>query len=82
METTVGRVIFNEVIPPELGYINQVAEKKVLVKIVDDCYRKLGFSKTTKLLDGIKKLGFSFATKAGITIGMQDITIPLRKEKF
>jgi len=79
METTVGRVIFNEVIPPELGYINQVAEKKVLVKIVDDCYRKLGFSKTTKLLDGIKKLGFSFATKAGITIGMQDITIPPEK---
>ena len=76
LETTVGRVIFNEVIPPELGYINQVAEKKVLGKIVDDCYRKLGFSKTTKLLDGIKKLGFSFATRAGITIGMQDITIP------
>ncbi len=80
IETTVGRVIFNEVIPPELGYINKIAEKKVLGKIVDDCYRKLGYSKTTQLLDGIKKLGFSFATRAGITIGMQDITIPAEKK--
>ena len=81
-ETTVGRVIFNEVIPRELGFINQVAEKKVLSRIVDDCYRKLGFSETTKLLDGIKKLGFTYATRAGITIGIQDITIPEAKKEI
>ncbi|OPY59751.1 MAG: DNA-directed RNA polymerase subunit beta' [Pelotomaculum sp. PtaU1.Bin035] len=82
LETTVGRIIFNEVIPPELGYINKVADKKVLSKIVDDCYRRLGFSSTTKLLDGVKKLGFTFATKAGITISIQDITIPERKKEI
>jgi len=82
METTVGRVIFNEVIPRELGFINQVAEKKVLSRIVDDCYRKLGFSETTKLLDGIKKLGFTYATRAGVTIGIQDITIPEAKKEI
>jgi DNA-directed RNA polymerase subunit beta' len=82
IETTVGRVIFNEVIPRELGYINKVAEKKVLSKIVDDCYRKLGFSATTKLLDGIKKLGFTYATRAGVTIGIQDITIPEAKKEI
>jgi DNA-directed RNA polymerase subunit beta' len=81
-ETTVGRVIFNEVIPQELGFINQVAEKKVLSRIVDDCYRKLGFSETTRLLDGVKKLGFTYATRAGITIGMQDITIPQKKQEI
>ncbi|HOV80627.1 MAG TPA: DNA-directed RNA polymerase subunit beta' [Bacillota bacterium] len=82
VETTVGRIIFNEVVPRELGYYNQVADKKVLSKIVDDCYRKLGFSATSKLLDGIKKLGFSFATRAGITIGIQDITIPEQKKEI
>lgn len=82
LETTVGRVIFNEVIPPELGYINKIADKKVLSRIVDECYRQLGFSITTKLLDGIKKLGFTFATKAGVTIGIQDITIPEEKKEI
>ena len=82
IETTVGRIIFNEVIPKELGYYNQVADKKVLSKIVDDCYRKLGFAKTSQLLDGIKKLGFTFATRAGITIGIQDITIPEQKRQI
>lgn len=79
IETTVGRIIFNEAVPKELGYYNQVTDKKVLSKIVDDCYRKLGFAKTSKMLDGIKKLGFTFATKAGVTIGIQDITIPDQK---
>jgi DNA-directed RNA polymerase subunit beta' len=81
-ETTVGRIIFNEVIPRELGYYNRVVDKKVLSKIVDDCYRKMGFSETTKLLDGIKKLGFTFATRAGVTIGIQDITIPEKKKEI
>lgn len=79
LETTVGRIIFNEVIPEELGYINRVADKKVLSKIVDDCYRKLGFAHTSALLDGIKKLGYGFATRAGVTIGLMDITIPEQK---
>ncbi|HUW63716.1 MAG TPA: DNA-directed RNA polymerase subunit beta', partial [Spirochaetia bacterium] len=76
-ETTVGRLYFNEVIPPEIGYINQVADKKALSRIVDECYRKLGFGPTAKLLDGLKKLGFTYATRAGLTIGINDIIIPV-----
>ena len=82
IETTVGRVIFNEVIPKELGYINEVIEKKVLSRIVDECYRKLGFDATTRLLDGIKHLGFTYATRAGVTIGIKDSTIPEAKQEI
>lgn len=82
VETTVGRIIFNEVIPDELGYINRVADKKELSRIVDECYRELGFNITGDLLDGLKKLGFHYATKAGVTIGISDITIPGAKKEI
>lgn len=80
LDTTVGRIIFNEVIPEELGYINEVAGKKVLGNIVAKAYRELGYAKTAALLDGLKKLGYSYATRAGITIGITDITIPEAKK--
>ncbi len=79
IETTVGRLIFNEAIPEELGYQNQTMDKKSLSKLVDLSYRKLGFAATTSLLDGIKKIGFRFATKAGVTISISDLTIPKEK---
>ncbi|MCL2766098.1 MAG: DNA-directed RNA polymerase subunit beta' [Peptococcaceae bacterium] len=82
LETTLGRVIFNEAIPRQIGYVNQTADKKVLSRIVDDCYRQMGFSATIDMLDAIKKLGFTFATKAGVTIGVQDITIPEKKTEI
>jgi len=79
LETTVGRVIFNSVIPQAIGYINEVVTKKVLGKIVAKCYRKLGSSATAEMLDGIKKLGFTYSTRAGITIGLSDIIVPEKK---
>ncbi|MBO8129799.1 MAG: DNA-directed RNA polymerase subunit beta' [Peptococcaceae bacterium] len=79
IETTPGRVIFNSVFPEEFEFYNDLADKKALAKIVDKCYRKLGYAKTAKILDGIKALGFRFATQAGITIGIFDIKIPERK---
>ncbi|AEF93109.1 DNA-directed RNA polymerase subunit beta' [Desulfotomaculum nigrificans CO-1-SRB] len=82
IDTTVGRVIFNQVIPKELGYINTVCDKKQLSKIVNDCYRKLGNASTAELLDGIKELGYRFSTQAGITIGVADITIPKEKKEI
>jgi DNA-directed RNA polymerase subunit beta' len=82
VETTVGRIIFNEAVPGELGFFNKVADKKELSLLVEQCYRKLGFSHTAKLLDGVKKLGFEFATKAGITIGINDIKIPGKKKEI
>ncbi|MHB9094506.1 MAG: DNA-directed RNA polymerase subunit beta' [Eubacteriales bacterium] len=80
LETTVGRIIFNEVIPEELGYINEIASKKVLGNVVAKAYRDLGYAKTAALLDGLKKLGYLYATMAGITIGINDITIPEEKK--
>lgn len=76
LETTVGRLIFNEVVPEQLGYLNHVMDKKSLSELVDNCYRKLGFAATGSFLDGVKKIGFHFATRAGVTISISDITIP------
>lgn len=80
LETTVGRLIFNEALSADLGYFNKVADKKSLGRIVEECYRKQGYSGTAKLLDHLKKLGYTYATKAGITIGVSDITIPEEKK--
>ncbi|WP_027718939.1 DNA-directed RNA polymerase subunit beta' [Desulfovirgula thermocuniculi] len=82
IETTVGRIIFNEVVPDELGFLNEVMDKKRLVQLVDDCFRKLGYSATVAMLDGIKDLGFHYATQAGITIGISDIVIPQEKDEI
>jgi DNA-directed RNA polymerase subunit beta' len=79
-ETTVGRLIFNQVIPDELGYINDIVGKKALGQIVGKCYRQLGYERTDSLLDGIKNLGFKYATKAGITAGITDVEIPTAKK--
>jgi DNA-directed RNA polymerase subunit beta' len=79
IETTTGRLIFNQVIPEELGFINGMVGKKELGKIVSDCFRQLGNVKTSKMLDGIKKLGFTYSTRAGVTIGVTDIVVPDEK---
>jgi DNA-directed RNA polymerase subunit beta' len=81
-ETTVGRLIFNQVIPQELGYINEIVGKKTLASIVGKCYRQLGYERTDNLLDGIKNLGFKYATRAGITAGITDVQIPLAKKEI
>lgn len=82
LETTVGRIIFNQVLPEELRFFNDVADKKALSKIVDQCYRKLGYAATSVLLDGIKFVGFRYATQAGVTIGVSDIEIPEKKKEL
>lgn len=82
LETTVGRIIFNQVLPEELRFFNDVADKKALSKIVDQCYRKLGYAATGVLLDGIKFVGFRYATQAGVTIGVSDIEIPEKKKEL
>ncbi len=79
--TTVGRVIFNEVVPKALGYVNQAVSKKELVGLVDRCYRELGLSRTVTFLDEIKRLGFRFATQAGLSISISDMHIPKLKEE-
>jgi DNA-directed RNA polymerase subunit beta' len=84
-ETTVGRLIFNEALPEEMksgvpgGMINEMVGKKVLGRIVEQCYRKMGNEATALMLDEIKKLGFTYATRAGVTVGISDIQVPGRK---
>jgi len=83
-QTTVGRLIFNYEIPMarEMGYFNSGVDKKVLGTIVDRCYRRMGISAASKMLDGIKSLGFKYSTKAGITVGIEDIKVPARKKQI
>jgi len=80
IETTVGRVIFNEAIPEELRFINDVADRKVLSQIVSEAYNRLGSTKTVQLLDALKDLGFKYATKSGAGIAIDDIAIPEDKD--
>ncbi len=82
IETTVGRVFFNQVIPAELPYVNRVMTKKELGDLVALCYEKLGQEQTVKLLDDVKELGFKFATKAGITVSIDDMKIPKDKPEI
>ncbi len=80
--TTVGRVIFNEIIPNELGFLNTVFSKKEVVSLIDRCYRELGTYQTVMLLDDIKKLGYRYATEAGLSISVSDMHIPKIKESM
>ncbi|HZK84432.1 MAG TPA: DNA-directed RNA polymerase subunit beta' [Desulfosporosinus sp.] len=82
LETTVGRLIFNSVIPPEVGYFNEVIGKKGLGDIIAIAFRRCGYEATAILLDGLKNQGFKFSTRAGITVGLMDITIPEEKTEI
>lgn len=79
LETTVGRVIFNNVIPKEVGYVNETVGKKGLGKIVAKCYKLLGASATARMLDGIKAQGYKYSTQAGFTVAFSDIIVPDEK---
>ncbi|OGR87552.1 MAG: DNA-directed RNA polymerase subunit beta' [Elusimicrobia bacterium RIFCSPHIGHO2_02_FULL_57_9] len=79
--TTVGRVLFNDVAPQELGYINAPQGKKELSQLVERCYKELGHYRTVILLDDLKRLGYHFATMAGLSISISDMHIPgIKKE--
>ena len=80
VSTTVGRVMFNQVLPEGFGFVNKELNKNNVGEIVTECYKRFGHSRTIQLLDDIKKLGFEFATLGGITIGIDDLKIPKAKE--
>jgi DNA-directed RNA polymerase subunit beta' len=80
IETTAGRVIFNQIWPKELGFFNKAAGKKQLSDIIWRCYQIAGPAVTVETLDKLKELGFTEATRAGISIGIEDMIIPKRKE--
>src|SRR5438128_2508279 len=80
IETTAGRVIFNQIWPKELGFFNRAAGKKQLSDIIWRCYQVAGPAATVATLDKLKELGFTEATRAGISIGISDMIIPKEKE--
>ena len=79
IETTVGRVLFNEVVPEKAGYINKVLNKKALRGIIGNILKKTSVPETAEFLDKIKDMGFSFAFKGGLSFSLGDIIIPDEK---
>ncbi|MBI3662794.1 MAG: DNA-directed RNA polymerase subunit beta' [Acidobacteria bacterium] len=82
INTTVGRVIFNDHLPKGMPYINGLLKKKGVQQLVQYCYLRFGIERTVPLLDELKELGFLYATKAGISIGIDDMIIPGDKSKL
>ena len=93
IESTVGRFIFNENMPQDLGFVDRnedpfgleidfLVDKKALGKIIDKCFRRHGNTKTAEVLDHIKALGFKYSTVGGITVAVADMKIPKEKAEY
>ena len=82
LKTTVGRIIFNEILPKELGFRNQLMDKKTLKQIVTECHQLFDSEVTASVLDKIKTLGYRYATKSGITIAINDLEVPQSKARI
>src|SRR5476651_1952420 len=80
INTTVGRVIFNQELPDEMPFVNGLLKKKGLQQLVQSCYLKFGLEKTVEMLDSLKNLGFAYATRSGLSIGIDDLIIPKEKK--
>jgi DNA-directed RNA polymerase subunit beta' len=79
INTTVGRVIFNAALPPGMPFINGMLKKKGLQQLVQRCYLATGLQNTVEMLDSLKQVGFSYATRSGMSIGIDDLIIPQDK---
>ena len=82
INTTVGRVIFNNALPSAIPFVNGLLKKRGLQQLVQYCYRQLGLEPTVAMLDGLKDLGFLYATKSGLSIGIDDLVIPKEKSSL
>ncbi|HEX7678946.1 MAG TPA: DNA-directed RNA polymerase subunit beta', partial [Thermoanaerobaculia bacterium] len=80
--TTVGRVLFNQIIPTELPFQNRDMKKKALSELVFESYRRSGLAGTVQFLDRLKEFGFRNATRGGVSIGIEDLEIPSDKEQL
>ncbi|MYJ04265.1 MAG: DNA-directed RNA polymerase subunit beta' [Acidobacteria bacterium] len=78
--TTVGRVVFNSALPDEIPFVNGLLKKKGLQQLVQYCYLRHGIELTVRMLDRLKDLGFLYATKSGLSIGIDDLVIPEEKQ--
>ncbi|HKJ68208.1 MAG TPA: DNA-directed RNA polymerase subunit beta', partial [bacterium] len=82
IETTVGRVLFNDILPDEMPFINELVTKKSLERIIGDAFQLAGNFRTVQFLDELKNMGFGYATTSGQSIGLDDVIIPPEKHDF
>jgi len=82
VETTVGRCIFNDILPEEMPFCNTLMNNKMLGWVISECYRIAGSAATIDLVDKIKEMGFRYATLAGLSFGISDLRIPERKSEI
>jgi DNA-directed RNA polymerase subunit beta' len=82
IDTTIGRILFNEVVPEGVPYVNKVVNQKSLRELVSRIYTLSGSFKTSLFLDDLKELGFHYATTSGLTIGIDDLVVPEVKHKL
>jgi DNA-directed RNA polymerase subunit beta' len=82
LDTTVGRILFNEVVPKEAGYINELLTKKALRDIIGDVHKICGTPKTAAFLDDIKNLGYKMAFEGGLSFNLEDVIIPKEKDEL
>jgi DNA-directed RNA polymerase subunit beta' len=80
IETTAGRVLFNQIVPDEIGFVNEEISKKRGAKLIGEIHEKLGTTACMQFLDKLKEVGFEEATVAGVTIGIDDVIIPEIKQ--
>jgi DNA-directed RNA polymerase subunit beta' len=82
VETTVGRILFSETLPEEIGFRNDVMDSKNLKQVVQDCYARLGMDRTAEVVDRLKDIGFHYATRSGVTISVSEIKVPEEKSEI
>jgi len=82
IETTVGRIIFNQIVPESLQFLNQTLDKKKLNSLVSECFNRYGIDKTAEFADELKALGFKYVTDSGLSIGASDLIIPEEKKEL
>ncbi|MEK7067472.1 MAG: DNA-directed RNA polymerase subunit beta', partial [Patescibacteria group bacterium] len=82
IDTCVGRLIFNQILPPEIGFLNTELKKKVLNSLIAEVIDKCGIKKAATILDNIKEIGFEFSTISGISWGLNDLKVPVEKKKL
>lgn len=82
IDTVAGRILFNQSVPEEVGYINELLTKKKLQQIIGQVFKLAGVARCAQFLDDIKELGFQMAFKGGLSIGLSDVMVPVEKEKL
>ena len=82
IETTIGRILFNEVLPDDYPYLNYEMNKKEIGRLVEDCCNRYQLSEMPAILDGLKDAGFHYATRAGVTVSVYDATVPPNKDEI